>query len=59
MKDKYESEMLQVLHEDMKGMHKAGIINDGRMCEFDEMCLVKEPETKYTTPKQVLEHAIA
>ena len=59
MKDKYESEMLQVLHEDMKGMHQAGIINDGRMREFDEMCLVKEPETEYTTPKPVLENAIA
>ncbi|MCL2270049.1 MAG: hypothetical protein FWC24_01770 [Treponema sp.] len=49
MKNKYESEMLQVIHEDMKGMHQLGIINDARMHEFDEMCLVQEPESTYKT----------
>ena len=52
MKNKYESEMLQVIHEDMKGMHELGIISDDRMSEFDEMCLTQEPKTtsKVATP---------
>lgn len=48
MKNKYESEMLQVIHEDMKGMHELGMISDARMKEFDEMCLVHDP--KVTAP---------
>ena len=44
MKDKYESEMLQVIHEDMKGLHRLGIISDARMREFDRDCLVQEPK---------------
>jgi len=59
MKDRYQSEAMQVIHEDMKGMHEAGIINDYRMKEFDEMCLVKEPKTEYSVQKRILEHAIA
>ena len=45
MKNNYESEILQVIHEDMKGMHELGIINDARMREFDEMCLNQEPKS--------------
>jgi|GEM_PF-2418771 len=44
MKKKYESEMLQVIHEDMLDLHESGIISDKRMLEFDEMCLTQEPE---------------
>ena len=44
MKKKYESEMLQVIHEDAKGMHESGIISDERMCEYDKMCLIQEPK---------------
>jgi len=44
MNNKYESEMLQVIHEDMKGMHDLGIISDARMREFDKMCLTQEPK---------------
>jgi len=42
---KYQSEAMQVIHEDMKGMHELGIISDARMCEFDKMCVVHKPET--------------
>jgi DNA-binding transcriptional regulator YiaG len=49
MKAKYKSEALQVIHEDMKGMYQLGIISETRMKEFDEMCLVQEPETAYET----------
>ena len=44
MKNEYQSEILQVIHEDMKGMHQLGIISDVRMQEFDVMCLKPEPE---------------
>jgi len=44
MKKKYESEMLQVIHEDMMGLHESGIISDKRMREFDKMCLTQEPK---------------
>jgi len=40
--NKYRSEAMQVIHEDMKDMHELGIINDARMREFDKMCLVQE-----------------
>ena len=51
MKKKYTSEAMRVIHEDMKGMHQLGIINQTRMQEFDKMCLVQEPETEYTNKK--------
>jgi len=47
MKKKYESEMLEVIHEEMKGMYELGIISDARMREFDEMCFVKESESVF------------
>ena len=49
MKDKYESEMLQVIHEDMMDLHESGIISDKRMREFDEMCFTQEPKTSRKT----------
>ena len=49
MKKKYESEILQVIHEDMKGMHELRIISDARMREFDEMCLTPEPKATHKT----------
>jgi DNA-binding transcriptional regulator YiaG len=47
MKTKYQSEALQVIHEDMKSMNQLGIINEDRMKEFDKMCLVQEPGKVY------------
>jgi len=51
MKNKYESELLQVIHEDMKGMHQLKIIGDAEMEEFEADCFVQEPETAYSTEK--------
>jgi DNA-binding transcriptional regulator YiaG len=45
VKRKYESELLQIIHEEMMDMHQSGFISDSRMREFDEMCLIQEPET--------------
>ena len=44
MKKKYQSKILQAIHEDMKDMHEAGIISDARMREYDRGCLVPEPK---------------
>jgi len=42
---KYESEALQVIHEEMMDMHRSGFISDVEMREFDELCLTQEDET--------------
>jgi DNA-binding transcriptional regulator YiaG len=52
MKNEYQSEILQVIHEDMKGMHQLGIINDSEMSEFDEMCLASKPGTAETSAQK-------
>ena len=44
MEKKYQSKILQVIHKDMKGLHRLGIISDAKMREFDEDCLVQEPK---------------
>ena len=49
MKKKYQSKILQAIHEDAAGMHKLGIISDAEMREFDKGCLVQEPTPAYTT----------
>ena len=42
---KYESEALMVMHQQAEGLHRLGIISDAEMKEFDEDCLLHEPET--------------
>ena len=42
---KYQSEILEVIHQDAKGLHRLGIISDKEMREYDQGCLVQEPET--------------
>ena len=60
MKNRYESELLQVIHEEMQDMHRSGFISDAEMREFDEGCLVKEPKATYETEKSIkMEHATA
>jgi len=44
MKKKYQSKILQAIHEDAKGMHKLGIISDEEMSYYDGECLVQEPK---------------
>jgi len=50
MKKKYQSKILQAIHEDMKDMHEEGLISDERMRYFGSECLVQEPTPTYTTP---------
>ena len=49
MKKRYQSKILQAIHEDMEGLHKLGIVTDAEMREFDEDCLVKESKTANKT----------
>jgi DNA-binding transcriptional regulator YiaG len=42
---KYESEALEVIHQDAIAMFKAGAITETRMREYDKMCL-NNPEVK-------------
>ena len=51
MKGKYESEAMQVIHEEMMDMHRCGFISDERMREFDEICFGKETKTRSKTKK--------
>jgi len=57
---KYQSEPLMVLHQDAEGLHRLGIISDAEMSEFDEGCLIQEPEIAYEAEKSLnMEHATA
>ena len=46
MKRKYDSEALQVMHEEMMDFHRSGFISDERMREFDEICFGEDDETE-------------
>jgi len=48
---KYESDIAKVIHEDATIDFNLGFISEARMREYDEMCLVKEPETSYAAEK--------
>jgi len=57
---KYESEALMVIHQQAEGLHRLGIISDAEMKEYDEGCLVHEPETTYEAEKSIkMEHVTA
>ena len=42
MKKKYQSKILQAIHEDAKEFHEEGLISDERMRFYDRGCLVPE-----------------
>ena len=48
MRKKYHSKILQVIHKDMEGLHKLGIITDTEMQEFDDDCLEQEPSKNHS-----------
>ena len=41
---KYKSDILEIIHENATANFEIGAISKERMCEYDEMCLVKEKE---------------
>ena len=46
---RYKSEIYRAMHEDAMADFEVGAISEARMREYDEMCLVREPETNETT----------
>jgi len=42
---KYKSEICEVVHQDAMANFEIGAISEAEMREFDEICLVQEPET--------------
>jgi len=54
---KYQSEALKVIHQDAEGLHRLGIISNKEMREYDQDCLIQEPETTQAVPQTVaIEH---
>jgi DNA-binding transcriptional regulator YiaG len=47
MEKKYQSEALMVSHQSAESLFRLGEISEAEMREFDEMCLVREPEVSY------------
>jgi len=55
MTSRYQSEILQAIHEDMLGMRELGIISDAEMREFDEDCLAHEDKPAYAAEQPIAE----
>jgi hypothetical protein len=45
MKNKYNSDFLESLHETAVGLNNIGVISDKEMREYDKDCLVPTPKT--------------
>ena len=50
---KYKSEIYEVVHQDAMANFEVGAISEARMKEYDEMCLVHEPEKNYKTEPSI------
>jgi len=44
---KYKSDIYEAVHEDAMANFEVGAISEARMKEYDELCLVQEPEESY------------
>jgi len=44
---KYQSEILEVIHQEAEWMHRQGLISDDEMSEYDKDCLTQQPKTAY------------
>ena len=53
MKEKYQSDLLEAIHETAKGLHKIRVIDDKEMREYDEDCLVQEPKTDHDAERSL------
>ena len=47
---KYYSEICKVIHQDAMAEFELGLISEARMREYDELCLIQEPETVAEAP---------
>ncbi|MDR0447323.1 MAG: BrnT family toxin [Treponema sp.] len=46
---KYKSDILGMIHENAAANYEIGAISETRMQEYNEICLIEEPETEYTS----------
>jgi putative transcriptional regulator len=54
---RYKSEIFEVIHQSATDKFEIGAITPAQMREFDEMCLVQEPEMAKETVKTMgMEH---
>jgi len=51
MENMYESELMQVIHEEMQDMHRSGFLSDAEMRKFDKLCLLKKPKKAHEAEK--------
>ena len=51
---KYKSEIYGAIHQDAVEMFKVGAISEDRMKEYDEKCIVQEPETAQVNRKTIV-----
>ena len=52
-----KSEACEAIYEEVLAEYEAGLISEAEMREYDELCLVQEPEESYhAEPSAELEH---
>ncbi|MDR2718546.1 MAG: hypothetical protein LBB89_10865 [Treponema sp.] len=57
---KYKSEICKVMHQDAMADFEVGAISEARMREYDQDCLVQEPQASYAAePPPKTEYAAA
>jgi DNA-binding transcriptional regulator YiaG len=60
MENMYESELMQLIHEEMQDMHRSGFLTDAEMRKFDKLCLLKKPKKAHKPKKSTtMENAAA
>jgi len=56
---KYYSEICEVMHQEAMAEFEAGLISEAEMREYDELCLIQEPEEPYEEISVTREHVTA
>ena len=56
---KYYSEICEVMHQEAMAEFEAGLISEDEMREYDELCLIQEPEKPYEEISVTGEHVTA
>jgi len=59
MKNKYNSDLLESLHETAVGLYKIGVISGKEMQEYDKDCLVSAPKISSETSSVSVKPAAA
>lgn len=43
MEKKYQSDIMEAIHEEAQALFEAGAIDENRMSEYDQACLISKP----------------